>query len=257
MKQKILNFITVIMIIATLTFSNFLLLGVNAVSYAADAISIVKKTNNKNVEFGVYFKNNNGDSVTNIDANPNSDSLVLYFKVAVKQEGYFDGKINLRTANFNLKSNILSDTVNKIEDNVIYLNQINAGEEKEIQVGIELKRDEQFDLNLINLESVASIEGIYRDQKEKDISIKADRSVTLNFINTEDTAILTQEVVTNKVFSYNGEEKRIIQLEIKSGLKDNAFPLRKSSIQIQTPKISDKYPEKVLVNSYNKLAYFS
>jgi len=254
MKQKILNFITVIMIIATLTFSNFLLLGVNAVSYAADAISIVKKTNNKNVEFGVYFKNNNGDSVTNIDANPNSDSLVLYFKVAVKQEGYFDGKINLRTANFNLKSNILSDTVNKIEDNVIYLNQINAGEEKEIQVGIELKRDEQFDLNLINLESVASIEGIYRDQKEKDISIKADRSVTLNFINTEDTAILTQEVVTNKVFSYNGEEKRIIQLEIKSGLKDNAFPLRKSSIQIQTPKISDKYPEKVLVNSYNKLA---
>ena len=253
MKQKILNFITVIMIIATLTFSNFLLLGVNAVSYAADAISILKKTNNKNVEFGVYFKNNNGDSVTNIDANPNSDSLVLYFKVAV-QEGYFDGKINLRTANFNLKSNILSDAVNKIEDNVIYLNQINAGEEKEIQVGIELKRDEQFDLNLINLESVASIEGIYRDQKEKDISIKADRSVTLNFINTEDTAILTQEVVTNKVFSYNGEEKRIIQLEIKSGLKDNAFPLRKSSIQIQTPKISDKYPEKVLVNSYNKLA---
>ena len=90
MKQKILNFITVIMIIATLTFSNFLLLGVNAVSYAADAISILKKTNNKNVEFGVYFKNNNGDSVTNIDANPNSDSLVLYFKVAVKQEGYFD-----------------------------------------------------------------------------------------------------------------------------------------------------------------------
>ena len=51
MKQKILNFITVIMIIATLTFSNFLLLGVNAVSYAADAISILKKTNNKNVEF--------------------------------------------------------------------------------------------------------------------------------------------------------------------------------------------------------------
>ena len=253
MKQKILNFITVIMIIATLTFSNFLLLGVNAVSYAADAISIVKKTNNKNVEFGAYFKNNNGDSVTNIDANTNSDSLVLYFKVAVKQEGYFDGKITLRTANFNLKSNILSDAVNKIEDNVIYLNQINAGEEKEIQVGIELKRDEQFDLNLINLESVASIEGIYRDQKEKDISIKADRSVTLNFINTEDTAILTQEVVTNKVFSYNGEEKRIIQLEIKSGLKDDAFPLRKSSIQIQTPKISDKYPEKVLVNSYNKL----
>ncbi len=110
-------------------------------------------------------------------------------------------------------------------------------------------------MNLINLESVASIEGIYRDQKRKGYFYKkADRSVTLNFINTEDTAILTQEVVTNKVFSYNGEEKKIIQLEIKSGLKDNAFPLRKSSIQIQTPKISDKYPEKVLVNSYNKLA---
>ena len=38
---------------------------------------------------------------------------------------------------------------NKIEENKIYLNQINAGETKEIEVGIQLLTDSQFDLSSI------------------------------------------------------------------------------------------------------------
>ena len=197
MKGKVFKVFVVLMLILAMTMTNFVFVGSSLISYAFDDIS----TNNKNVEFGVYFKDDNGGQVSSIEKSVYSEDIKLGIHLKVKQQGYFNGKIELQNSNFTLKET-QNDYINKIEGNTITLNQINAGEEKEIQVGIELKRDEQFDLNLINLESVASIEGIYRDQKEKDISIKADRSVTLNFINTEDTAILTQEVVTNKVFSY-------------------------------------------------------
>lgn len=249
MRQKILKVVIAISLITTLTFANFLLLGVNAISYAAEAINVNKATNHKNVEFMAYFKDGEEKNLIEIDANTNVDSLPLYFKVAVKQEGYFNGKIILNDANFKLKTDILSDAVNKIEDNIIYLNQINAGEEKEIQVNVELKKEERIDISSINAESSISIEGTYRNQQEKDIDINSNRNVTLNFVNPENASILTQEVITNKILSYNGQEKRIIQIEVKSGLKDNTFPLKKANIKLQTPKISDKYPEEVFVNS--------
>ena len=253
MKQKILRIMTVIMIIATLTFSNFLFLGANIVSYAADAINANKSTNNKNVEFMAYFKNEKGEKISNIDVNTEEQSILMYLQIAVKQEGYFNGKISLKNANFNLKTNILSDEISKIENNTVYLKQINAGEEKEIQVEIELKKGEQFDLDYINLQSEVEIDGIYVNHTQKDISIKADRNVTLNFVNPENTAVLEQEVITNKVITYNGEEKRIVQLEVKSGLKNNAFPVKQTNIMLQAPKISDKYPEKTIVNSFKTL----
>ena len=240
MRQKILKVVIAISLITTLTFANFLLLGVNAISYAAEAINVNKATNHKNVEFMAYFKDGEEKNLIEIDANTNVDSLPLYFKVAVKQEGYFNGKIILNDANFKLKTDILSDAVNKIEDNIIYLNQINAGEEKEIQVNVELKKEERIDISSINAESSISIEGTYRNQQEKDIDINSNRNVTLNFVNPENASILTQEVITNKILSYNGQEKRIIQIEVKSGLKDNTFPLKKANIKLQTPKISDK-----------------
>lgn len=253
MKQKGLQVITSLLLIITLTMANFLLLCVDVVSYAAGEISLEKSTNHKNVEFMAYFKDEKDNKITEVDTYTNSNDLKLYFQISVKQEGYFNGNIILNEANFKLKTDTLSDGISKIENNVIYLNQINAGESKEIEVGIELLKDEQFDLDLINMESKISIEGTYRDSTQKDISIKAEKNVTLNFVSPytvpEESIVLSQEVITNKILKFNGEDKRVIQIQVNSGLKDNLFPISKSIINIQAPKISDKYPEQVLVNS--------
>lgn len=258
MKQKTLQVITSLLLIITLTMANFLLLCVDVVSYAADAINADKSTNHKNVEFMAYFKDEEGNKVTEVDTYTNSDDLKLYFEISVKQEGYFNGNIVLNNANFRLKTDILSDKVSKIENNTIYLNQINAGESKEIEVGIELTKDEQFDLNLISMESEISLEGVYKDSTQKDISIKAEKNVTLNFVSpyieAEGSILLSQEVITNKILKVNGEDKRVIQIQVNSGINDNLFPISKSIINIQAPKISDKYPEEVLVNSNDILA---
>ena len=257
MKQKFLQAVTAMLLIVTLTMANFLLLCVDVVSYAAEIINMESSTNHKNVEYMAYFKDAAGNKVDSLDAKTNSEDLKLYFQVSVKKEGYFNGNITLNNANFKLKSDVLSDGVNKIENNTVYLNQINAGESKEIEVGIELLKNDQFDLNYLSMESSISINGIYRDSTQKDISIKADRGVTLNFVNpytsAEEAVVLSQNIITNKIFKINGEEKRIVQLQVTSGLNNDLYPVSKTSVNIQTPKISDKYPESVLINANETL----
>lgn len=257
MKQKFLQVITAMLLIVTLTMANFVLLCVDVVSYAAEIINMESSTNHRNVEYMAYFKDAAGNKVDSLDAKTNSEDLKLYFQVSVKKEGYFNGNITLNNANFKLKSDVLSDGVNKIENNTVYLNQINAGESKEIEVGIELLKNDQFDLNYLNMESSISINGIYRDSTQKDISIKADRDVTLNFVNpyssAEEAVVLSQNIITNKIFKINGEEKRIVQLQVTSGLNNDLYPVSKTSVNIQTPKISDKYPESVLINANETL----
>ena len=257
MKQRILKTITAMLLILTLTMANVIMLCVDVVSYAAETINIESATNHKNVDFMAYFKDTNGNKTSNLDAKTNGEDLKLYLQVSVKKEGYFNGNITLNNSNFKIKADKLGNGVSKIENNTIYLNQINAGENNEIEVGIELVRDNQFDLNNIDMESSLSIGGIYKDSTEKDISIKAERKVSLNLVNpysnAEEAILLSQEVITNKVFEINGQEKRIIQLRIKSGLNNNLYPVKTENIDIQTPKISNKYPENVYVNSNNVL----
>ena len=258
MKQRIFQTITSLLLIITLTMANFLLLCVDVVSFAADEINADKNTNHKNVEFMAYFKDEKGNKATEVDAYANSENLNLYFQISVKQEGYFNGNIVLNDANFRFKTENLTEGINKIEDNSVYLNQINAGESIEIAVGIEMLKDDQFDLKMIDMKSKISIEGIYRDSTQKDISIKSEKDIALNLVspytNAEETIILSQEIMTNKVLDFNGETKRIIQIEVKSGLNNNLFPIKKSIVNIQAPKISDIYPEEVFVNSNNVLA---
>lgn len=257
MKQRILQVITSLLLIITLTMANFLLLCIDVVSYAAEEINADKNTNHKNIEFMAYFKDEKGNKVTERDAYTNNNDLKVYFQVSVKKEGYFNGNIVLKDSNFKLKTDSLSDGISKIENNIIYLNQINAGESKEFEVGIELLKDEQFDLNLINMKSKVSVEGIYKDSTRKDISIKAERNLNLKFISPytakEENIILSQKTITNKILKFNGNNKRIIQVEVSSGLYNNLFPISKTIINIHTPKISNKYPEEVLVNSNDVL----
>lgn len=257
MNQKILKIITVLMLVITLTMANFVLLCADVVTYAADTINADKSTNNKNVEFTTYLKNDKGEKVNSLDAKINAEDLKLYFQITVKQEGLFNGDIVLNDANFKFKTDFTDNSISKIEENKIYLNQINAGETKEIEVGIQLLTDSQFDLGLISKENKIAIEGTYKDSTQKDIAISAKKTLKINMVspyaNAEECINLEQKVITNKVAKYNGEDKRIIQVQVNSGITNNLVPIKSSTIKAQAPKISNKYPE-VLVNSNKTLA---
>ena len=207
------------------------------------------------VEFMAYFKDSNGNKVSSLDEKTNSEDMKMYLQVSVKQNGYFNGQISLKNSNFKFKTDIQNDIVNKIDENNIYLNQINAGDTKEIEVGIEFVKDSEFDLSLISIESKLGLSGIYRDETEKNISITATRTVRLHMVSPYQKGdnILSQEVITNKILNYNGVDKKVVQIKVTSGIKDNLFPIKATSLEIVAPKILDKFPKTVLVNSVDNL----
>lgn len=257
MRQKILNFITIVMIIATLTLADFLLLCVDVVSYANSVANSDKSTNHKNIEFMAYFKDEVGNRVTSLDTTINNSNIKLCFEIAVKREGYFNGNINLGTSNFRFNSESLSSEVNYIDDHTINLNQINAGDTKIVEVKIDVLRDDKFNLSFMDLDSEISINGVYRDSSQKDIKINSVKTVRLNLVSpynqNDSKAILDQKIITNKVLNYKGDKKRVIQIQVNSGLDGNLFPIKSSFLKIVAPKIMDKFPETVLVNSVDNL----
>ena len=63
MKNKVLKMSIIILLIMTLTMTNFVFLGSSLISYAADTIS----TNHENIEFDAYFKDSNGQKITTLE----------------------------------------------------------------------------------------------------------------------------------------------------------------------------------------------
>lgn len=260
MKNKILKFSTVLLIITTLIATNFITVGVGLISYAQDNV-LETKTNNQNVGFSAYFKTQSGEKTASLSTDINSLDTKLYLKVEVEKEGYFNGEIKLVNSNFTITTSNPSEYVNNINGNTITLNQITAGTSAEIEINIKPKSDENMDLSLLNMETELALSGTYKDSTEQPISISAARKVTLSLISSiDDQGIQNSlEIITNKLATYNKEQKRIIQVLVKQGLLSNNYPIKNISTQVSVPTIEGNQPEiiekKVNVNSMQNWTY--
>lgn len=238
MKNKILKIVTVMLLLMALTMTNFIYVGAGLISYAASS----KQTNHQNVEFDAKIKDNNKLSI----------------QVDVKNEGYFNGTITLADSNFKLKQ--LENTyIQKIEDNTITLNQINAGTSALIEIEIEPVEEEQYNAGLLDVQTKVSLNGIYRDRKQKDIKIEATREVKLDLIQniSKENIENSMEVITNKILKISGEEKRVIQLSINMGLKENNYPIKAIDSKIIIPSIGNKNPEVVKKVNLNNMTDYN
>ena len=235
MRSKVFKIVVAILLVMTLTMVNFIYVGAGLVSYAAEKVS----TNHKNVEFTAELKNEN----------------TLNLQISVKNEGYFNGEITLENSNFKLK-NSQSEYVNKVEENKIFLNQINAGTVAQIDVEIEQIKDDNLDINLLDRTSTVKLTGIYRDSTEKDINIEASREIKLEYSETNDENNIENgmELITNKITTFNGKEKRIVQVSMNLGLKDNNYPIKEIDTNVT---ISGEEPEVVTKANLNTMTSFN
>ena len=238
MKGKILKISVTIILLMTLTLANFIFVGSNIVSYAMDGIA----TNHKNIEFEAYFKDKEGNKVTTLERTSEEKEMSMYVLLNVKREGYFNGTIELKDTNFKINSSE-SEYVNKVEDNKVYLNQLNAGTTAEIEMKVSPIEEEKYSLQERNTEIL--LLGQYKDSTEKDIKIEAKRNVKLNLIETNDKTNIenTMKIITNKVAKISGEDKRVIQVLMDLGLKDNNYPMKQISSKINVPIIDSEKPE--------------
>jgi len=251
MKNKLLKLSISLVVILTMTMSNFLFVGKSLISYAQDNLA----TNHPNVEFKAYFKDQEGKEVTTQEQDAKSLENFLYLRVTVKKEGYFNGQVALKNANFTLKETD-SQYVNKIENNTVYLNQLNVGTTEEIKIKIEPIREQSFAVGLLDMTSTIEMKGIYRDSTQKNIEIKANRDLKLTFAqnNKAQDLINHMEIITNKVVSVEGQEKRIVQIAYQMGSKENNYPMKEINAKIAIPSSDSKQAEVVQVAYLNNMA---
>lgn len=255
MKSRVLKGVIVLALISVLIVANFIFVGNRLISYALDNIST--ETNSKNVEFSAYFMD--GEKATeNIDIDMASESAKMYLKIAIKGEGYMsNGNITLEGNNFNYTVSENS-YVKKVDTktNSIALNQIDAGKEVTLELNLKPNKQESFNLDLLNSKTKVSMTGTYVSEKGE-TSITADktaRQLQLNWISSSDKNLIENniEVVTNKVAQINGEEKRVIQVAVTLGLKNNEYPIKSIQAELNIPSLSGKNIENLEKNSFVK-----
>ena len=237
MKETILKRILKVLIVICILLVYLSLMMSDIVTYASS------DTGEENVIFEAYFENENGERINQIEKSINSEDIRLHIKVEVKNEGYLNGQLELRNANFKFKQEEI-EGVNEITDNTIALKQINAGETLDIQVGLEVNLQEEVDLANFNQENSIVLTGSYKNAMQKESSIEKENKIkvalTAPYSEEEERVKLDTRIITNKIYNINGENKRIIQIAINSGLEKEGYPIGQTKINIQAPEGAEK-----------------
>lgn len=190
-------------------------MGSGLISYAADE--------QNQITFNAQILDSEGKEVKEADI---TSELNLHLSIAVKEGNLKNVNLDLSNCNFKLKDESGID-------------QINAGETKELDFKIVARNDDQFKLDLLNMESKIKLTGTYsNDNKTEEVNKEETVSVKWNaqeLYNMDDetrkaTKVLENEIITNKTYTIDGEEKRVVQVKIKSGIKDNIYPIEKTQI---------------------------
>jgi len=251
MEKKMVKKLLVLLMLITILATDFFVLGSNLITYATQ---INSSTNNANIEFSAYFKNGN-QRIDSIEKSIKSEDLKLYAEIKVKNEGYFNGTIEILDSNFNLKNDILSSAIASIDGNKINLKQINAGDVIEIEVGIEPVMTDKIAVDMLTKTSTVKLTGTYMEATYEGLNIQAEKSVNVTYkVDETAEAELEPEIITNQVFAVNETTKRIVQLSVKSKLTDNQYPIQQTKLNIDAPQLSGVIPEEVNVMAIGELA---
>lgn len=190
-------------------------MGSGLISYAADE--------QNQITVNAQILDSEGKKVKEADI---TSELNLHLSIAVKEGNLKNVNLDLSNCNFKLKDESGID-------------QINAGETKELDFKIVARNDDQFKLDLLNMESKIKLTGTYSNDnkteevnKEKTVSVKwnAQELYNMDDETRKATKVLENEIITNKTYTIDGEEKRVVQVKIKSGIKDNIYPIEKTQI---------------------------
>ncbi len=73
-------------------------------------------------------------------------------------------------------------------------------------------------------------------------------------IGLKEQLLTEQELVTNKVYEIDGEEKRVVQIELTTGVNSKEYPLKETNIVLKTNIINETL-EDVKITNLNKNSY--
>lgn len=254
MQQKLIKVIAVLLT-TTILYAN----SATVVSYAADNFLSAKalenqgtSTTNENVEFDVYY---DGGKHT-VSADVNAEDTKLNIALNVKKAGYIkDAVVDFSDTNFKIAKTEESDNIQAVdeENKKISFNQINNGENVTETINIALDKKDEISEDMFDRDNTIKFTGTYVNAKGEEVAVKKDIVVHTSWTASTAKAKLDYEITKYIPYSANNVSKLITQGKITSYVENSVLPIKNTNIEVNAPKINNKYPETVTVvaNSTN------
>ena len=254
MQQKLIKVIAMLLT-TTILYAN----SAAVVSYAADNFLSAKalenqgtSTTNENVEFDVYY---DGGKHT-VSADVNAEDTKLNIALKVKKAGYLkDAVVDFSDTNFKIAKTEESDNIQAVdaENKKISFNQINNGENVTETINIALDKKDEISEDMFDRDNTIKFTGTYVNAKGEEVAVKKDIVVHTSWTASSAKAKLDYEITKYIPYSANNVSKLITQGKITSYVENSVLPIKNTNIEVNAPKINNKYPETVTVvaNSTN------
>lgn len=254
MQQKLIKVIAMLLT-TTILYAN----SAAVVSYAADNFLSAKalenqgtSTTNENVEFDVYY---DGGKHT-VSADVNAEDTKLNIALNVKKAGYIkDAVVDFSDTNFKIAKTEESDSIQAVdaENKKISFNQINNGENVTETINIALDKKDEISEDMFDRDNTIKFTGTYVNAKGEEVAVKKDIVVHTSWTASTAKAKLGYKITKYIPYSANNVSKLITQGKITSYVENSVLPIKNTNIEVNAPKINNKYPETVTVvaNSTN------
>lgn len=232
----------------TIAFAQLSTLGMYGIAYATEIRDT--STSNSNVEFDVYFANEEREIVSDV----NAEDMIMYLNIKVKEAGYLkNGIVSFSSANFNIKENVENEYIQEIKEDKIYLKQLDTNSNILIELPITAKKDNIIAVSNFTQESKVQFNATYVNSNGKEVAVEKEHTVKLLW-NGE--AKIVAEATVNKYVPYKlGEEYGIVlQYNIKTGLENNNLPIKTTELKVKIPQINEKNPTNIRVLANNTKA---
>lgn len=252
LSNKILKKLLAIVLIFTLTFTNFAFVTKSYASTLAEALfgEIAKDTGHENVEFEAYFGTEE-DMVSSVISDVNNQELAINAKLSIKESGYLkDAEIAIKEydegkgLNFRVKEiEELPESIQSLEDNVLKLHQIDSFSDGiEVTVPIEYKYEKYYNDENLSKDFLIVLSGIYVDNEGEENEIS--KEIKLNVSWKDERAVKVETEATKYIDYGNGIILQTI-VKIDSTTDQNALPVKESEVNINVPKIGDATPNRI------------
>lgn len=271
-KKKLLA----ILLIFTMTFSNFALVGK---TYAASIFGGLfgnekdaGDTGSSNVEFDAYFLT--GETTkTSVKSDINNSDLTIGVKVKVKNSGYLkDAKIlfgNGKELNFKINSEISNtieneetgeitvetedlieknEKVQKFENNELYFIQLNSDSEATAEFPISYEYQKYVEESKISKSNEIKFEGTYVSDDAEEIPVSKVVNLKLSWEDNRSSKV-SSEVTKYIGYSQDGVSGIILQTLVKADNRTDgiSLPVKDSKVSIDVPVIDNVKPDTINV----------
>ena len=238
----------------TLTFCDFALVSKVYAASILDGFKEEEKgdTGSANVEFDANFvlaEENSKKATMDV----NSEDLILEMVLNVKENGYLkDAKIFIGkddNANFELNlENFENEFVQILENDVVTLNQIDAGNKVEVKVPVYYLEESFVDVDDLSKTNVIRFEGTYVNNDAEEVPVSKDVELKLNW-NDDRESVISSELTKYIVFNSDEGPGVIIQTLVSVDMTTelNSLPIKTSNLEISVPVINEVTPSMINV----------